>query len=74
MSFVLLAEYKTFVIFEVKGSFNHGKGKWEEQLERAELFYKTIIKYIGDEDYKNWTYLPIAAFPKATNIKKVIFF
>ena len=72
----LLGEYKTFVIFEVKAqaSFNHGKGKWEEQLEKGEHFFKTIIKYIGDEDYKNWTYLPIAAFPKATDIKKVIFF
>ena len=70
----LLGEYKTFVIFEVKASFNHGKGKWEEQLERAELFYKTIIKYIGDEDYKDWTFLPVAAFPNAPNIKEVNYF
>ena len=70
----LLGEYKTFVIFEVKASFNHGKGKWEEQLERAELFYKTIIKYIGDEDYKDWKFLPVAAFPNAPNIKEVNYF
>ena len=70
----LLGEYKTFVVFEVKASFNHAKGKWEDQLKRAELFYKTIIKYIGDEDYKDWTFLPVAAFPNAPNIKQVIFF
>ena len=69
----LLGEYKTFVVFEVKASFK-GTGNWKEQLERAELFYKTIIKYIGDEDYKDWTFLPVAAFPTATDIKQVIFF
>ena len=70
----LLGEYKTFVVFEVKSSSDHVKGKWEDQLERAELFYKTIIKYMGDEDYKDWTFLPVAAFPNATDIKQVIFF
>ena len=70
----LLGGYKTFVIFEVKAIFNCGNGKWEEQLERAELFYKTIIKWIGDKDYKEWTFLPVAAFPNAPNIKQVSYF
>ena len=67
---VIFAEYKKYVHIEVKAGKYGGKG-WVEQLKKGEAFYNEVLAAIGVEEYKGWEYIPVGAFPSATNQAQV---
>jgi len=69
----ILAEYKMFCLVEVKAGFK-GNTKWENQAEHGEHYFNKLIEFIGREEYKDWTFLPVGVFPKTPDRKQVIYY
>ena len=71
--FYIFAEHKKFVHIEVKAGNKGGKG-WVEQLKKGKEFYDEVLDAMGVDEYKDWEYIPVGAFPMADNQTKVTCF
>ena len=68
---VIFAEHRKYVHVEVKAGRKGAKG-WVEQLEKGRKFFTKLIDTIGVDEYKDWEYIPVGAFPNASTQSEVI--
>ena len=63
---VILPEYRAYCHLEVKAAAPKKKfGSCIDQLERGRSFFKMVQEYLGEEEYKDWKFIPVSVFPKA---------
>ena len=70
---LLMGQSKRYVHIEVKAGEAGGKD-WDRQLERGKVFCMEVFQYLGQEHYKDWKFIPIAAFPNAPNCSEVMIY
>ena len=66
---LIVAEYKIVVCLEVKAGFLA-----RVRLEEGEYFYHEVLAAIGEDEYKDWEYIPVAVFPNAVCWNEVSYF
>ena len=60
-----------FCFVEVKAGFK-GNTEWEDKAVHGEHYYNKLIEFIGREEYKDWTFLPVGVFPVTPNRNMVV--
>ena len=61
---VILPEYRAYCHLEVKAAVNVS-GSCIDQLERGKCFFKMVQEYLGEEEYKDWKFIPVSVFPNS---------
>ena len=67
---LIVAEYKIVVCLEVKVRPTVGL----ENLKRGEDFYHEVLAAIGEDEYKDWEYIPVVVFPNVVSKYQVSYF
>jgi len=61
---VILPEYRAYCHLEVKAAGNVS-GSCIVQLEKGLGFFKMVQEYLGEEEYKDWKFIPVSVFPNS---------
>ena len=69
---LIVAEYKIVVCLEVEASPT--LTRFLKYLKKGEDFYHEVLAAIGEDEYKDWEYIPVAVFPNAVSRNKVSYF
>ena len=67
--FVIFGEFQKFVHVEVKSDCKGGGAI--DQLRKGKQFWNEVRTALGDDEYKDWGYIPVLALPNAENKDKV---
>ena len=67
--FVIFGEFQKFVHVEVKSDCKGGGAI--DQLKKGKQFWNEVRTALGDDEYKDWGYIPVLALPNAENKDKV---
>ena len=61
---LIIPEYRAYCHLEVKAA-EEVNGACIDQLIKGKQFFKMVQEYLGEEEYKNWKFIPVSAFPNA---------
>ena len=61
---VILPEYRAYCHLEVKAAVNVS-GSCIDQLKKGLGFCKMVQEYLGEEEYKDWKFIPVSVFPNS---------
>jgi len=61
---VIIPEYRAYCHLEVKAAVTVSSA-CIDQLMKGKQFFKMVQEYLGEEEYKDWKFIPVSAFPNA---------
>ncbi|XP_023347146.1 uncharacterized protein LOC111715972 [Eurytemora carolleeae] len=65
---LILPEYRFYCHLEVKAA-EKVNGSCIDQLERGRSFFKMVQEYLGEEEYKDWKFIPVSVFPNDAKVR-----
>ena len=69
---LIVAEYKIVVCLEVQA--NPALTRFLKYLKKGEDFYHEVLAAIGEDEYKDWEYIPVVVFPNVVSKYQVSYF
>ena len=60
---VIIPKYRAYCHLEVKAGKAYGA--CIDQLKKGEDLFKMVQAYLGEEEYKDWKFIPVSVFPNS---------